>query len=700
MIDQRTLQLIQKMIQKPLMEQEEMMRLFSLSKSQLDYAITKINDLLKANKQPLIRSDPYFVQLLPKAKTFFLNDFLEGAVYTQYEMNSEERKKYIFLMLFYYEEDYLSVNHFLSALSVGKTTFMADMKKLEKELSLAAITIGYTRKNGYSLIGDEDNLRSFFMKMLFKDFGDNQEDFVYRYFLVNEKIAGFSQIEAIAREKLKTFSLELVENRLNEFSYLFTLMLPRLNKQWVVFYETFNYQTFFQMKEYLFAKEVLAEFDITSPSAQLYVCGCLLGMALGDTTYPSADFSIIHELVERIIQRFELLSGIRFKDKQKVINQLYSHFRPAYYRLFFQLPIINPLHKKIIDEYEDLYQIVQETLRPIGNLFERRIPEDEISFLTIHFASLINDFDEYQVNQKVGVIVCPNGIGSSAMIYNELKMIFPDIIFIGPIETKELLLEPPECDLIFTTVPNVRLYTLKKPVFVVNPIMTNDERNQLIQEVYHQPSEAISLIGVEELMAVIKKHATIEDTQSLKKELQSLLTRREVTTYSASLSEERKPVALIDMLAPQYILTNIKVRSWEEAFYLAAAPLIKDQVISRGYIDTIIQNVRREGPFFIIMDNVALPHARPEEGALKLGLGITVLQETVQINKKTSIKYIFTLSAIDHSKHLSAIAELVSLLEQDCFFQLLEQENDPQAIFAWIASFLMKNKHMVPMELD
>ena len=41
--------------------------------------------------------------------------------------------------------------------------------------------------------------------------------------------------------------------------------------------------------------------------------------------------------------------------------------------------------------------------------------------------------------------------------------------------------------------------------------MTNEERNQLIQEVYHQPSEAISLIGVEELMAVIKKHATIED---------------------------------------------------------------------------------------------------------------------------------------------------------------------------------------------
>ena len=56
---------------KPLMEQEEMMRFFSLSKNQLDYAIRKINELLKANKQPLIRSDPYFIQLAPKSKSFF-----------------------------------------------------------------------------------------------------------------------------------------------------------------------------------------------------------------------------------------------------------------------------------------------------------------------------------------------------------------------------------------------------------------------------------------------------------------------------------------------------------------------------------------------------------------------------------------------------------------------------------------------------
>ena len=61
-----------------------------------------------------------------------------------------------------------------------------------------------------------------------------------------KKLMASHRSRGIARRKTKTFSLELVKNRLNEFSYLFTMILPRLNKQWQDFYETYNYQTFFR----------------------------------------------------------------------------------------------------------------------------------------------------------------------------------------------------------------------------------------------------------------------------------------------------------------------------------------------------------------------------------------------------------------------------------------------------------------------
>ena len=78
-------------------------------------------------------------------------------------------------------------------------------------------------------------------------------------------------------------------------------------------------------------------------------------------------------------------------------------------------------------------------MNPIETLFGTEIPDKELSFLTIHFASLLNDYDEYPVQQNVGLIVCPNGIGSAAIIYNELKSIFPRMILIGPVENQRTI---------------------------------------------------------------------------------------------------------------------------------------------------------------------------------------------------------------------------------------------------------------------
>ena len=71
MIDQRTLQLIQKNDSKTIDGTRGDNALLFLCQKSIDYAIRKINELLKANKQPLIRSDPYFYSISTKSKSFF-----------------------------------------------------------------------------------------------------------------------------------------------------------------------------------------------------------------------------------------------------------------------------------------------------------------------------------------------------------------------------------------------------------------------------------------------------------------------------------------------------------------------------------------------------------------------------------------------------------------------------------------------------
>ncbi len=690
-IDRRTRLLMKKLIEKPINSQQNLMEQLSLSKSQIDYALEKASSILiDAGFTPLF-VDNLNVEVSEKNNNYLLELFSQKKIYEYYELSFEERKKYIFMMLFFHCKEYLSLNHFIQVLNVGKTTFTRDIKKLEEDLKFHSLEIVYTRKNGYQLVGDEAKIRYFLMKMILEDSSLGDDLFLYNYFLWQESDIDVVEISKTIKELMDVFDIRLVENRFNEFCYMFIFLVPRLNREWPEFYTKYNYQTFFRMKEYQFSVLLLKSFEITNKYASLYVCGWILGMAIGTADQTTADYSVINELVERIFHRFEMLSGVRFKDKKMAKNQLFSHFRPAYYRLFFHLPIVNYLHDKILVEFPDLFEIVKETMNPIETLFGTKIPDKELSSLTIHFASLLNDYDEYPVQQKVGLIVCPNGIGSAAIIYNELKSIFPEMILIGPVETNELSTVAENYDMIFTTVPNIRLYSQKKPIYVVNPIMSIDEKYHLIHEIQNSSEAPYRKYKMDELLDIIDRYADIKNMEQLGKSLESYLHKSEFSIvkenkrYKSFVSSE---LNLLDILRPEYIQLNVVARSWEEAFYVAASPLVQANIIDRRYIDTIIQTTRREGPYMVIMDKVALPHARPEDGTRKVGLGITVLKNEIKVMGKTPVRYIFTLSAVDNKKHIAAIAELVSLLDNRAFFNQLDYAKQASEVYHWLEKVL------------
>lgn len=588
-------------------------------------------------------------------------------------------------MMYYYKDEYLSMNHFIDAVKVGKTTVASDLKKLNEILKSNDLFIVYNRKEGYHIVGDETNLNEYFIKHCLLDANINNQLFIYDYFIRSENLQEyFNKVKSTFIKILNEYQAILVENRLNELKYILFFLLPRLNEQWLQEYDKFNFSTFYKMKEYKIANEFLVEFNVDSTGAKLYLTGWLMGSTLRKSDECEEDSSVILELVDRIIYRFEMISGIRFNDKKRIINQLYSHFRPVYYRLFFQIPIINYLHDKIKEDYYDVYQLLEETLKPVGDLMNVAIPEEEISLLTIHFVTIIKENEEFEVKKRVGLIVCPNGIGSSVMVYNELKNLFPDIILLGPMTIQDVFSGIYEYDFIFTTVSNLQLYSLDKPVFVVNPVMSNFEKAQLINEVYGKNVNNMKYFDVYRVLDIVQNNASINDYQKLKAELIDYLS--DVSVENEDQDSFVEEVNLIDMIQPEYIQLGIKANGWEEALYLAAMPLLKKKVITREYIHAMIESCKKSGEYIVILPNIALPHARPDQGAMDLGLSITVLSEAVSIAQK-QFKYIFTLSAVDNQKHLKAMSQLINLLEDKVFYDLLSSSTDSVQIYDYIESY-------------
>lgn len=134
------------------------------------------------------------------------------------------------------------------------------------------------------------------------------------------------------------------------------------------------------------------------------------------------------------------------------------------------------------------------------------------------------------------------------------------------------------------------------------------------------------------------------------------------------------------------IRLQIEADDWQTAIREAALPLVENNKVTKGYVDEIVKSVIENGPYIVITKHVALPHARPEAGALESAIGIATLKQPVKFGNKDNdpVKYVFCLSATDNVKHLDALAQLAGLFEQKDFFDLLDQARDAQEIMNYL----------------
>ena len=143
---------------------------------------------------------------------------------------------------------------------------------------------------------------------------------------------------------------------------------------------------------------------------------------------------------------------------------------------------------------------------------------------------------------------------------------------------------------------------------------------------------------------------------------------------------------LNEMTDASLIRLNIEADDWQDAVRKAAAPLVENNKVKPGYVDEIINGVLEMGPYIVITKHVAVPHARPEAGALESAIGIATLKHPIEFGNKDNdpVKYMFTLSATDNIKHLNALAEMAGLFEEKEFFDMLDGANDPMEVMNYL----------------
>ena len=117
-----------------------------------------------------------------------------------------------------------------------------------------------------------------------------------------------------------------------------------------------------------------------------------------------------------------------------------------------------------------------------------------------------------------------------------------------------------------------------------------------------------------------------------------------------------------DMLKLENVQIIDSVKDWVEAIHVGVQPLVDTGYVEGRYIDEIIKNTEKFGPYYVLCENLALLHASAEQGVIKKQLAITVLRKPVKFKPDGyDVRLLVTLAASDSKSHMVAMQAISNI---------------------------------------
>ncbi len=140
----------------------------------------------------------------------------------------------------------------------------------------------------------------------------------------------------------------------------------------------------------------------------------------------------------------------------------------------------------------------------------------------------------------------------------------------------------------------------------------------------------------------------------------------------------------MDLLKRENVQILQTANDWQDAIYQAVRPLEQHGYVDARYKDEIISNVNKLGPYFIVAEHIAMPHARPEQGAIQTQISVTLFREDICFGDADSTARLFvTLCAKDADSHLNALMEISALLSDDDTVANILASKDADTLFSY-----------------
>ncbi|MTK10324.1 MAG: transcription antiterminator [Hungatella sp.] len=611
--------------------------------------VKKLNELLETGGYPMIQADKgklHYAEPL----TIEFESLLAST--SDFVLTNQRIRRLRIVETILLAGDQFTVEDLLKVLDISRNTLIADLKEIKEMLAIHSIAMESTPFKGYRVIAKELNIRNLLILSVSEDplFFENRPQ---------EDLEIIKKCEAFLDDVAGRLSVELSDVSFHRMLTAFWVTYARITMG-KTFPEgpkdplTREEITFLQKRKelaYIFGTEVSLDdcFYLANKLTEASVVK--YEELLSEQWLP---FHLVtNQFIEAVTKEYPFEA---FVTDTKLYEGLLNHLRPAYKRALSEEWAENPLLEYVRENFSQLNEAVSKGVMLVEDKLKVHFNEHEISYFTLLFASVI-ERNEKQVRRTPNVIiVCNAGISTSEILKSRLEAMFHvNILGTFSLRNAALWLMEHVPDFIVSTVP----FKWKDiQVLKVSPFLSDYD----IREIQNQLSFLTARIHLGDVMGIIRKYADIKEEQipALKKELSLYLGFSEKT-------EPRKGIyqpMLKEILTTDLIQAKFSAGSRDEAVRESGRLLVEKGLADEAYIEAMLKNVEVNGTYIVIAPGIAMPHARPEEGALGIGLSIVTLKEPVVFGhpKNDPVKIVVGLCAIDHQSHLKALTELADIL--------------------------------------
>ncbi|HDY7471903.1 TPA: PTS sugar transporter subunit IIA [Vibrio vulnificus] len=114
------------------------------------------------------------------------------------------------------------------------------------------------------------------------------------------------------------------------------------------------------------------------------------------------------------------------------------------------------------------------------------------------------------------------------------------------------------------------------------------------------------------------------------------------------------------------IKLQAQASNWRDAIKIGTDMLIASGAIEPCYHDAIISSVEELGPYICIAPNLALPHARPENGVNRTAFALVTLETPIYFEgEEEPVDVLITLAGSSSDEHMEGLMEVTQVLDDE-----------------------------------